>query len=90
MVEDLKKELSASRQTSFSVKIIPKSTRNQIVGTYGEYLKIKIAAVAAKNKANEQLIGFLSEIFDVPKSCVEIVSGHTSPIKHIKIHALPK
>lgn len=86
MLEQLQKQLLKNGSVRFRVKIVPKSQKNEIVGTLGEdTLKIKVAAVAAKNKANEELVKFLSDVFDVPKSHVTIISGPTSPLKIINV-----
>ncbi len=86
MLKDLQKQLQAKGSIRFKVKIIPKSQRNEIVGTLGEdILKIRIAATPVKNKANEELVSFLSDILEVPKSQVTIVSGPTSPLKIIDV-----
>jgi uncharacterized protein (TIGR00251 family) len=73
----------------FLVKVIPKSSRTE----FADYLpdgtwKIKIAAAPEKGKANKELCAFLAERLGVPQSRVEIVSGQTSPRKHIRIAGL--
>lgn len=67
------------------VKIIPKASRNAIVGWEGEELKIRISAAPEKGEANAELISFLSEVLDVAKSKIEIVSGQTSRHKKLII-----
>ncbi|MBD3328550.1 YggU family protein [Candidatus Peregrinibacteria bacterium] len=87
MLDKLKNELSSKGETTFIVKIIPKSARNEIVGELmNDTLKIKINAVPEKGKANKELVSFLANQFNVSKSCIEIVSGHTSQIKTVKIY----
>lgn len=88
MLKQLQKDLQTTGAIRFKVKIIPKSSRNEIVGMLGEdTLKIKIMAVPAKNKANKELIDYLSETFKVPKRSITIKSGTTSPLKTIIITA---
>ncbi len=48
-------------------------------------LKIKITAPAVDNKANEELIKFLSKEMKKKKSQVKIVSGFTSREKILEI-----
>jgi len=69
----------------FKIKVQPGAARNEIVGVQGDTLKIKIGAPAVKEKANKALIDFLAGKLGVKKSKVEIVSGHTSRIKKIKV-----
>lgn len=68
-----------------SVKIIPKSSRNAIVGWEGEELKIRISAVPEKGEANAELISYLSEFLGIAKSKIEIISGQTSRHKRLII-----
>jgi len=68
------------------VKILPNSPKNEIVELMeGDEptLKIRIATLPEKGKANKMLCAFLAKICDC--SC-EIISGHTSPIKLVKLY----
>ena len=48
-------------------------------------LRIKIKAPPVDGKANEYLIGYLAEIFDLPKKNIQIISGFTGSHKRINI-----
>ena len=86
MLEQIQEQLQKNGTVRFRVKILPKSQKNELAGMFGdEVLKIKIAAVPAKNKANQELIKFLSGLLRVPKSNITIVSGDTSPLKTIHV-----
>jgi len=50
-------------------------------------LRIKIKAPPVDGKANEYLIGYLAEIFDLPKRNIQIISGFTGSHKRINIVA---
>jgi uncharacterized protein (TIGR00251 family) len=68
------------------VKIIPRSSRNEFAGELSDgTLKIKIAAPPEKGKANEALCEFLARHYGVPKANVKVVSGHTSPLKLVRV-----
>jgi len=68
------------------VKVVPKSSRNEIVGPMADgTLKVKIAAAPEKGKANAELRAFLARHYGVPKSAVTIVSGETSTLKRVRI-----
>jgi uncharacterized protein (TIGR00251 family) len=68
------------------VKVIPRSSRSEVVGEMEDgTLKVKIAAAPEKGQANEELCAFLAKHFDVPKSSVSVVSGHSTPRKLVKI-----
>ncbi|BDQ11098.1 DUF167 domain-containing protein [Sediminibacterium sp. TEGAF015] len=59
---------------------------NQIGKVKGNQLKVAIATQPEKGKATAFLIGYLAELFKVPKQSVELVSGEYIPNKKIKIH----
>ena len=69
----------------FKIKAQPGAAKNEIVGAQGDLLKIKINAPPVKGKANKALISFLADELGVKRSKVEIISGHTSKIKKIKV-----
>jgi hypothetical protein len=69
----------------FRIKVQPGAVKNEIMGVQGDVLKIKISAPPVKGKANKALIDFLAKELGVKRSEVEIVSGHTSRIKKIKV-----
>ena len=70
----------------FQVKVIPKSSRTELVGYLPDGTwKVKVAAAPEKGKANRALCEFLAEKLGVPKSRVRIVSGETSHLKRIHV-----
>lgn len=69
------------------VKVMSKSSKNEIVGLHGGMLKIKIHAIPNKGKANDELIEFLSDIFLVPKQDIDLLRGEHQKIKKIFISA---
>jgi uncharacterized protein len=81
---DLKLQQSGFFVT-FTVKVVPRSSKTAVVGVLGGMLKVKLAAAPEKGKANESLVEFLADTLGVKRNAVTITSGHTSPIKTIQI-----
>lgn len=71
-----------------TVKVIPRARKNEIAGYENGVLKVRLHAIPEKGKANEELIDFLAEEFDLPKSSMTLIRGQTSRIKHLKIDGL--
>lgn len=69
----------------FSLRVVPNSSKSEILGEFDGSLKIKIAAPPVDGAANAELIKFLAKTFDVSKSEVEIIRGETSKSKQIRI-----
>ncbi len=70
------------------VKVIPRSSRTEILGKEKDVYRVKITAPPVEGKANKGLIKLLSERLGVPRENVEIVSGKTSKLKMIRIRGL--
>jgi uncharacterized protein (TIGR00251 family) len=74
--------------TLLSVKLQPRASKNEIGAPLGDELKIKITAPPVDAAANEALVKFLAEKLDCARSRVELLRGHKSRHKTLKIHDL--
>jgi uncharacterized protein (TIGR00251 family) len=70
---------------TFRVRVAPKGRRNEIIGKHGDAIKVRVQAPPVEGKANEALREFLAEQLRVSCRDVEIVSGHTSRWKRVKV-----
>lgn len=70
---------------TFAVRIQPRAAKNGVSRMQDGSLKIRLTAPPVDGAANEALVRFLSDTLSVSKSQVEIVSGHTSREKRVKI-----
>ncbi len=93
---ELKKYLTKFKedgQVYLSIKAFPGSSETKIKEIRlanineeeAEVIFINIKAPADKNKANQELIKFLSKAFDTDKRNVIIISGKTERLKLLKI-----
>lgn len=73
---------------TFQVHVVPRSRREEIVGLYGDALKIRLSSPPEKGKANDALLKFLAERLGIPSSSVEILSGHTSRQKRVRVEGV--
>jgi hypothetical protein len=69
------------------IEVQPESKRSGITGfnKWRNRLSIAVTAQAKDGKANQAVMYVLSKIFELEKSSIEIVSGHTSRMKKVKI-----
>jgi uncharacterized protein len=67
------------------VHVQPGAKRSEFAGQHGERIKIRLAAPAIENRANEALVEFLAEHYGVPKRNVRIAAGLKSRDKRIVI-----
>ena len=70
------------------LRIVPNARRNEVVGDYGEAIKIKVQAPAVEGKANEALRDFLAERLQVAPRDIELVIGEKSRDKTVAITGL--
>ncbi len=73
---------------TLSVRIQPRSSKNEVVRMEGGGIKIRLSAPPVDGAANEALVKFLADLLDVTKSQVEIVSGHTAKNKIVRIEGV--
>ncbi|EEF60415.1 DUF167 domain-containing protein [Pedosphaera parvula] len=71
-----------------SIKLQPRASANQIGEPLGNELRIKVTAPPVDAAANEALLRLLADILKCPRGKVELVRGHTSRHKVIKLHGL--
>ena len=78
--------ISMARLLLLRVKVTPRSAKSEVSGRMADgTLKVKIAAPPEKGKANQALIELLAAHFGVARGAVSIVSGHTAPLKLVRI-----
>lgn len=68
--------------------IQPKSSKNEVVGPHNGELKVKLTAPPIDGRANECLIEFMSDLFDIPKRDIHLVRGDTGRHKVIELAGL--
>jgi uncharacterized protein (TIGR00251 family) len=72
------------------VRAVPRATKNEIQGVYGDALKVRLQAPPVEGKANAALIRFLSDALDISRSQISIASGETGRNKAVRITGLSK
>src|SRR5437870_2812474 len=71
-----------------SIKLQPRASRNEIDEGVGNELRIRVTAPPVDSAANEALLRLLAEHLDCSRSQIELVRGHTSRHKVVKLHGL--
>ena len=70
------------------LRIVPNAKRNEVVGPYGEAIKVKVAAPALEGKANAELLEFLAEKAGLPNRSVTLISGEKSRDKAVQFEGI--
>ena len=67
------------------LKVIPKASRDRVVGWIGDRLKVQVTAAPERGKANDAVVEVLAAALGLPRSRVRIVAGETSPLKTVEV-----
>jgi uncharacterized protein (TIGR00251 family) len=70
------------------VKVIPRSSRTEILGREKDIYRVKLTDPPVEGKANKAVIALLAEKLGVPKREIEMVSGKKGRLKTIRIRGL--
>ncbi len=70
---------------TLTLHIQPGAKRSEIAGLHGEALKIRLAAPPIDGRANEALLKFIAQLFEVPLRQVELKQGGQSRHKVIQV-----
>jgi uncharacterized protein (TIGR00251 family) len=70
------------------VRVLPRASRNQVVGVEQGAIKIKLTAPPVEGAANAALIEFVAGWLGVRKSAVSIVSGEKARHKRVQVAGL--
>jgi uncharacterized protein len=71
-----------------TVKVLPRSSRNQVVNSDEGVWKVKITSAPVEGKANKAVREYLAKCLDIAKDRVDIVSGDRSKLKTVRIEGL--
>jgi uncharacterized protein len=75
---------------SFQVKVQPRARKNGITGAIGDALKLSLTAPPIEGKANQAVIEFFADLFEISRSSVTIASGESARLKVIRISGMDK
>ena len=70
---------------TLSLHIQPGAKRSEVSGLHGEALKIRLAAPPIEGRANEALLRFIADSFEIPLRQVELLRGNQSRHKMVKV-----
>ncbi|MBU2551751.1 MAG: YggU family protein [Proteobacteria bacterium] len=74
----------------FKVHLTPRSATEGLTGLHGDALKVKVKAPPVDGRANEALVKFLTRTFGLRSGAIEVVSGHSSRNKMVRVEGLTR
>ena len=83
-------EDKARGAVTFTVRVQPRASRDEIAGVLDGALKIRLCAPAVENRANEALVEYLAGVLKTSKSAVRIRSGEQSRSKRVEVFGVTR
>jgi uncharacterized protein (TIGR00251 family) len=80
----------ASAGATFAVRVHPRARKNAVTGVVGDALKLSLTAPPVEGRANQGVIEFFADLFQIPRSSVTIASGATGRNKVVRIAGLSR
>ncbi|HMA39060.1 MAG TPA: DUF167 domain-containing protein [Gemmatimonadales bacterium] len=65
--------------------VVPRAKVTEVAGRHGDAIRVRLAAPPVDGAANEELVRFLAERLDVPRSAVAIVRGASARRKTVAV-----
>jgi uncharacterized protein (TIGR00251 family) len=70
------------------VKVVPRSSKNGVVGVVEGALKVNLNAPPVDGAANEALREVIARLCNLRKNDITIISGHTSRLKRLHLSTI--
>lgn len=69
------------------LQIQPRASRDGIAGIHAGHLRMRLTAPPVDGRANDHLLRYLAELFQVPRTQVTLLSGTTGRRKRVRIRS---
>ena len=70
------------------IKVVPRASRDAVVGWLGDELKLAVTAPPEKGRANKAVVALLARTLGVDARDVSVVAGHGSPRKTVSVEGM--
>lgn len=70
------------------VHVVPRAKVTEVAGRHGDAIRVRLAAPPVDGAANAELVRFLAERLDVPRSAVSIVRGVAARRKTVSVEGV--
>jgi uncharacterized protein (TIGR00251 family) len=71
-----------------AVRVLPRARKNELAGTRGDALLVRLTAPPVDGAANAALVELFAEHLDVPRHSVRIVHGERSRDKRVAVSGM--
>jgi uncharacterized protein len=79
-------ELSPSEGGAvLAIHVQPGAGRTEVVGRYGDALRLRVAAPPTGNRANDAVVELVAKEFNLKRAAVSVISGASSRQKRLRL-----
>jgi uncharacterized protein (TIGR00251 family) len=71
-----------------AVQVVTRARTTQLIGAYGDAIRIRVAAPPVDGAANEELVRFMAKRLGVSRAAVTIARGQSSRRKSVTIEGI--
>jgi uncharacterized protein (TIGR00251 family) len=82
--------LPAEESIDVEVRVIPRASRDEVGGERGGRLIVRTTAAPVDDRANEAVCRALAHHFGVPRRRVELLRGHRSRDKKLRVNQVAR
>jgi uncharacterized protein (TIGR00251 family) len=75
-------------ETVLVLRVKPRAKRAGLLGWHGDAIKIAVRAAPERGRANDEVIGLLAMVLDLPAGALRLETGAASQDKRVRIHGL--
>jgi len=79
-----------SEGVTFNVKVHPRARKNAVTGVVGDALKLAVTAPPLEGRANQAVVEFFADLFEIPRASVTIASGVRGQMKVVRVTGVSK
>ncbi|MFY9432178.1 MAG: DUF167 domain-containing protein [Thermacetogeniaceae bacterium] len=79
---------SSTNGVKIQVKVQPRSSKNEIIGITGDFLRVRLTAPPVEGEANKALVKYLGQVFGCAVGRIKILRGATGRCKLVEIIGL--
>jgi uncharacterized protein len=76
------------QRATIVLHVVPRARTTEVAGRHGDAIRVRLAAPPVDGAANAELVRFLAERLDVPRSAVSIVRGAAARRKTVSVRGV--
>ncbi len=81
---------AVEESATVTVHVLPRASREEVAGLYGDAVRVRLTAPPLENRANEALVRFLAAALGVSRSRVEVAAGRRGRRKVVRVAGMSR